>query len=107
MLVGVAKALFYAKVYIRKFLGRFFYFKSKERREKLIVLLMATTQIVLLLGMLVLIIIVLTHSTLWYRLRSNGAKLMTTLSIVLTIYSIIWIPWYLCYFEVVGKKKET
>lgn len=100
----VAKSIFYIKVCLKKFLN---YIKcSRENRERTIVLLMAFAQISLLIATLGVIIGGLTISPAWNYLRSNGAKLMSTLSILLTLYAIIWIPWYLCYVEIVDKKNE-
>lgn len=99
----VAKAIFYIKLYLKKCFKKC---GCTCDTERFIVKLMATLQMLLLIGMLGGIIGALTISPLWNHVRSNGAKLMSTSSIALTIYAIIWIPWYLCYFEVVDQKEK-
>ena len=122
ILLSVAKGLFYFKVGFRHILTKCCCCRCKsengengkkqcckrESRERTIIFVMAAAQIILLIAMLGGIICALAISQLWNYLRSDGAKLLSTLSIVLTIYAILWIPWYLCYFEIIDKgKKKT
>lgn len=104
ILVATAKVLFYSKVYFKKILCC----KCRNKtKEKIITLVMATAQIFLLAISMFAIIGGLTITPAWNYLRSNAAKLLTTMSTVLTIYAIIWIPWYLCYFETIKKENNT
>lgn len=105
ILLTVAKVIFYAKIYIRKLVNKACQCQKKTR-ERMIILLMVSAQIILLIMLLGAIIVVITIPELWNNIRSNGAKSMSTLSIILTVYATIWIPWYLCYFEVKDKKKK-
>lgn len=80
--------------------------KKKKIGERVIVILMAAAQFSLLLILLSLIIIVLAVTPLWNILRSDAARLLKALSIVFTIYALIWVPWYLCHFEIDNKTKK-
>ncbi len=80
--------------------------QERESRERTIIFVMAAVQISINRNARSYQFCALAISPLWK--IQYGAKLLSTLSIVLTIYAILWIPWYLCYFEIIDKgKKKT
>ncbi len=98
VLTGSAVVVLNAKLYLGKCLECCKCCKrSKRTRQNIVISVLLGFQLILLLGVSAGLLSLLMLPYLWNLVRSNTAMLMKTLSVLFTLYSMGWLPWYFCY----------
>lgn len=79
--------------------------KCMKRQERFVMVTLWALQTLSLFLIAIALGLVLSFTPLWNRITMDFARLLKIISISVTIYVTLWIPWYWCYFETEDKKK--